>query len=54
MLIWKQYNKLMQFNATGNLDRTEGATIFFIIAEAKEILLGFSQGRWEYCNFILR
>ena len=28
----------------GNLDREEGATMFFIIEEAKEIVLVFPQG----------
>ena len=32
-----------QINSTANLDRAE-ATMFFIIEEAKEIVLDFSQG----------
>ena len=36
MLIQKQYNKL-----TGNLTRGEGATMFHIIKEAKEIILDY-------------
>ena len=31
-------------NFTGNLDWDEGAMIFFIIEEAKETILDFSQG----------
>ena len=30
-----------QINFTGNLDRAEGATMFFIIEEAKEAVLEF-------------
>ena len=37
-------NVKQQINYTGNLDWTENTTIFFIIEEAKEISLGFSQG----------
>ena len=33
-----------QVNLTRNLHRTEGATIFFIIKEANEMILDFSQG----------
>ena len=40
MLIQREYNKL----DTGNLDRVEGATMFFIIEEVKETVLDFSQG----------
>ena len=40
MLIQKQY----KINFTGNLDRPEGVTMFFIIEEAKETVLDFSQG----------
>ena len=36
--------KKQQINFNGNLDRTEGATMFFIIEEAKETILDFSQG----------
>ena len=38
MLIQKQYTKLI------NLDQAEGITMFFIIEEAKENILDFSQG----------
>ena len=31
-------------NFTGHLDRAEGATMLFIIVEAKEYILDFSQG----------
>ena len=41
-------NALQQINFTGNLDRAEGATMFFLIAketkEVKETVLDFSQG----------
>ena len=37
-------NVKQQINYTANLDWTENTTIFFIIEEAKEIRLGFSQG----------
>ena len=35
---------IQQINFTGNLDRAEGATMFFIIEEAKETVLDFSKG----------
>ena len=35
---------MQQINLMGNLDRGTGATIFFIIEEAKETVLDFSQG----------
>ena len=35
---------IQQINFTGNLDRSEGATMFFIIKETKERVLDFSQG----------
>ena len=35
---------IQQINLTRNLDRAAGATIFFIIEEAKETILDFSQG----------
>ena len=34
---------IQQINFTGNLDRAEGATMFFIIKEAKETVLDFSK-----------
>ena len=37
-------NTIQQLNLTGNLDRAAGATMFFIIEEAKETILDFSQG----------
>ena len=40
MMIKKQYNKQ---TFTGNLDRGAGATILFIIEEAKETVLNFSK-----------
>ena len=37
--------KAMQhINFTGSLERDNGATLFFIIEEAKETVLDFSQG----------
>ena len=35
---------IQQINFTANLDRTENTTRFFIIDEAKEAVLDFSQG----------
>ena len=35
---------IQQINFIENLDRPEGATMFFIIEEAKETILDFSQG----------
>ena len=35
---------IQQFNFTANLDRNGNTTIFFIIEEAKETVLDFSQG----------
>ena len=35
---------IQQINFTGNLDQREGATTFFIIEEAKEIVLDILQG----------
>ena len=34
---------IQQTNFTANLDRDEGATMFFIIEQAKETFLDFSQ-----------
>ena len=45
-----------QINFTRNLDGDKGATMFLIIEEAKEIILGFSQGTmivlWIYFTLI--
>ena len=35
---------IQRINFTGNLTRAEGATMHFIIKEAKEIVLDFSKG----------
>ena len=35
---------MQQINFTGNLDRVEGATMLFIIAEVKETVSDFLQG----------
>ena len=35
---------IQQSNFTANLDRTRNTTVFFIIEEAKETVLDFSQG----------
>ena len=37
-------NAIHQVNFIGNLSRAEGATMFFITEEAKEIILDFSKG----------
>ena len=38
---------IQKINFTANLDRTENATMFFIIEEAKESILDFSQRKVE-------
>ena len=35
---------MQQINFTGNLDRAEGATMFFVIEQARETVLDFSKG----------
>ena len=35
---------IQQINFTANLERVEGATMFFIIKQAKETVLDFLQG----------
>ena len=35
---------IQQINFTANLDRDDGTTMFFIIEQAKETVLDFSQG----------
>ena len=35
---------IQQINFTANLERAEGATMFFIIEKAKETILDFLQG----------
>ena len=35
---------VQQFNFTANLDRAGNTRIYFILEEAKETILGFSQG----------
>ena len=35
---------IQQINFTANLERANGATMFFIIEQAKETVLNFSQG----------
>ena len=35
---------IQQINFTGNLDRARNASIYFILKEAKETILDFSQG----------
>ena len=39
---------MQQINFTGNLDRAEDLTMFFIIEEAKEIVLDFSKGAVKF------
>ena len=36
--------EIQQINFTRNLERAESTTMFFIIEEAKEIILNFSEG----------
>ena len=40
----KAIQKIKQINFTEKLDRAEGSTMLFIIEEAKETVLGFSEG----------
>ena len=35
---------IQQINFTANLDKAEGATMFFVIEEAKETAMDFSRG----------
>ena len=42
-----------QINLTANLDRAGNTTMFFIIEEAKETVLDFSQGTVSFVNVIL-
>ena len=35
---------IQQINFTANLDKAEGATMFFVIQEAKETVMDFSRG----------
>ena len=35
---------IQQINFTANLDRAGNASVYFILEEAKETILGFSQG----------
>ena len=44
---------IQQINFTGNLDKAERATMFFIIEEAKETVLDFSKEELKYYDFIL-
>ena len=39
---------IQQINITANLDRAGNTTIFFIIEEAKQIVLDFSQGNVKF------
>ena len=41
-----------QINFTGNLNRAECATMFFIAEQAKETVLDFSKGTVKYYDFI--
>ena len=40
---------IQQINFTANLDRAGNSTIFFIIEDAKETILDFSQGTVKGC-----
>ena len=44
---------IQEINFTRNLQRGEGATMFFIIKEAKEAFLVFYKELKKYCKFIL-
>ena len=43
---------IQQINFTANLDRTGNTTMFFIIEEAKETVLDFSQGTVKVLKMI--
>ena len=43
---------IQQINFTVNLDRAEGSTMFFIIEEAKETVLDFSEGTVKVFSFL--
>ena len=43
-----------QINFTGNLYRAEGSTMFFVIEEAKEIVVDFSKGTVKVLLFLFR
>ena len=54
MIVDADPNAIQKISFTGNLDRVEDATMFFIIEEAKETLLDFSKGAvLKYYDFIL-
>ena len=44
---------IQQINFTGNLDRANNTRIFFILEEAKETVLDFSQGTVKYCKYVV-
>ena len=41
-----------KFNLTANLDRAGNTTIYFILEEAKETVLDFSQGTVKVCKIL--
>ena len=45
---------IQQINFTGNRDKAEGSTIFFIIEEVKETVLDFSERTVEVLWFYFR
>ena len=42
---------IQQINFTANLDRAGNTTMFFIVEEAKETVLDFSQGTVKVCKY---
>ena len=44
---------IQQINFTANLDRAGNTTMFFIIEEAKETVLDFSQGTVKVCECVI-
>ena len=44
---------IQQINFTENIDRVGNTTMFFLIEEAKETVLDFSQGTILYCKCIV-
>ena len=46
---------IQQINFAGNLDRARNTTMFFILEEAKETILDFSQETVrEYCKCVVQ
>ena len=44
---------IQQINFIANLARENNTRIFFILEEAKETVLDFSQGNVKYCKYVI-